>query len=105
MQLLSCLYATATFICTSAPVARCPYLFQRLSMHSRVNWASLKLVQVLAQQVQALIRWVIAIEPEASVTGVVVPAVEVLHQLVESGGRLNRRVPAISKLCQLSHLL
>ena len=48
-------------------------------MHSGVDWAGLKLVQVLAQQVQALICWVIAIEPEASVARVVVPAVEVLH--------------------------
>lgn len=50
-------------------------------MHSGVNWAGLKLLQVLAQQVQALICWVIAIEPEASIARVVVPAVKVLHQL------------------------
>lgn len=55
------------------------YLVQRLSMHCRVYRPGLKLIKVLAQQSQALICWVISIKPEACITGVVIPAMEVLH--------------------------
>ena len=55
------------------------YLVQRLSMHCGVHGPGLKLIKVLAQQLQALICWVISVKPEACITGVVVPAMEVLH--------------------------
>ena len=51
-------------------------------MHSGVNWAGVKLIQILAQQLQALVCWVITIEPEARIAGVIVSAVKVLHQAV-----------------------
>ena len=56
------------------------YLFQGLSMYSGVDWAGVKLIQVLAEQLQALICWVITVEPETSIAGVIIPAVEVLQQ-------------------------
>ena len=49
-------------------------------MHGGVNWAGVKLIQILAQQLQALICWVITIEPETRIAGVVIPAMKVLHQ-------------------------
>ncbi len=55
------------------------YLVQGLSMHCGVHRPGLKLIKVLAQQAQALICWVISIKPEPCITGVVVPAMEVLH--------------------------
>ena len=60
------------------------YLFQWLSMDGGVNWAGFKLVQILAQQLQALVRWVITIEPETRIAGVIVPAVKVLRQVAIS---------------------
>ena len=58
------------------------YLAQGLCMDGGVYRAGLKLIKVLAQQPQPLICWVIPIEPETGIAGVVVPAVEVLctHQ-------------------------
>ena len=53
-------------------------------MHGGVNWAGFKLIQILAQQLEALICWVITIEPETRIAGVVVSAMKVLHQVVLS---------------------
>ena len=64
--------------------ARRSHLFQWLSMHGGVNWAGFKLIQILAQQLEALICWVITIEPETRIAGVVVSAMKVLHQVVLS---------------------
>lgn len=61
----------------------CIHLFQWLSVHSRVDWAGIKLIQILAQQVQALICWVITIKPETCIAGVIVSAVEVLQPVVQ----------------------
>ena len=60
-------------------------------MHSGVHWASLKLVQVVAQQAQALICWIIPIEPKASIAWVVVSPMEVLH---------NSRVPLLTCMAE-----
>ncbi len=59
----------------------------------RVHWARLKLVQVVRQDAQALLRRVIAVEPEAGIAGVVVPSVEVLTRTYKA--RLKAQ-----KLCQ-----
>ena len=58
-------------------------LAQRLGMDSRVHGAGSKLIEVLAQQPQSLICWVIPVEPESRIAGVVVPAMKVLctHQI------------------------
>lgn len=54
------------------------YLAQGLCMDGGVHRAGLKLIKVFAQQPQPLICWIIPIEPEPGIAGVVVPAMKVL---------------------------
>ncbi len=54
------------------------YLTQCLCMYSGIHRTSLKLIQILAQQAETLICWIISIEPETGIAGMVISAVEVL---------------------------
>ena len=69
----------ALVVAGSIPVHHPPRLReQRLRLHVGVDWARVKLVQVVCQDAQALLRRVVAVEPETGVAGVVIPSVEVL---------------------------